>query len=271
MVHKRAVNKEQRNEFKGSKYVQSDLGYIFLQVKNDLKDGKVVLFSGTPCQISGLSSYIGKKLAQNLYLVDIVCHGVPSPYIWRDYIAYYEKKYNRKIISVNFRDKKEYGWHDHKETFTFDNGRKITPPYSPFTDLFYKHIILRQSCGKCYFCNTTRPGDITIADFWGWEKNNSKLNADDKGLSLLLINSRKGLTLFQSANNKLYTFHAQIDNCLQPNLKYPSVLNSQSQDFEELYKKYGFKYVLKKFTNIGIKNRIRIYIIKIKNRISHCQ
>lgn len=102
-------------------------------------------------------------------------------------------------------------------------------------------------------------------------KNNSKLNADDKGLSLLLINSRKGLTLFQSANNKLYTFHAQIENCLQPNLKYPSVLNSQSQDFEELYKKYGFKYVLKKFTNIGIKNRIRIYIIKIKNRISHCQ
>lgn len=271
VVHKRAVNKEQRNEFKGSKYVQSDLGYIFLQVKNDLKDGKVVLFSGTPCQISGLSSYIGKKLAQNLYLVDIVCHGVPSPYIWRDYIAYYEKKYNRKIISVNFRDKKEYGWHDHKETFTFDNGRKITPPYSPFTDLFFKNIILRQSCGKCYFCNTTRPGDITIADFWGWEKNNSKLNADDKGLSLLLINSRKGLTLFQSANNKLYTFHAQIENCLQPNLKYPTVLNSQSQDFEELYKKYGFKYVLKKFTNIGIKNRIRIYIIKIKNRISHCQ
>ena len=98
VVHKRAVTKEQRNEFKGSKYVQSDLNDIFIQIKNDLRNGKMVLFSGTPCQTSGLNSYIGKKLRQNLYLVDIVCHGVPAPYIWRDYITYFERKYKRKIL-----------------------------------------------------------------------------------------------------------------------------------------------------------------------------
>lgn len=86
VVHKRAVTKEERNEFKGSKYVQSDLTGVFHQVKEDLKSGKTVLFSGTPCQTAGLNSYVGKKLRENLFLVDIVCHGVPSPYIWRDYL-----------------------------------------------------------------------------------------------------------------------------------------------------------------------------------------
>ena len=87
VIHKRAVNTEQRNEFKGSKYVQSDLTGIFEQVKADLKMGYTVLFSGTACQIAGLSSFLGSSLKKNLILIDIVCHGVPSPYIWRDYIT----------------------------------------------------------------------------------------------------------------------------------------------------------------------------------------
>lgn len=121
VCHKRATTKEERDEFRGSKYVQSDLTGIFRQVKNDLKTGHTVLFSGTPCQTSGLHSYVGKKLRENLVLVDIVCHGVPSPYIWRDYITYLEKKYKDTISYVNFRDKEEYGWKEHKETFKFVN------------------------------------------------------------------------------------------------------------------------------------------------------
>lgn len=267
VVHKRATTKEQRNEFKGSKYVQSDLGDIFLQVKKDLKDGKTVLFTGTPCQTSGLNSFIGKKFRTNLYLIDIVCHGVPSPYIWRDYITYYEKKYKKRIVSVNFRDKKEYGWCNHKETFTLSDQTKVTPKYSPYTDLFYKHIMLRTSCGSCHFCNTTRPSDITIADFWGWEKSSPEFNKDDKGISLLLINTKKGKDFFENINDKLYSFQAKLEDCLQPNLKQASILNLQSSKFERLYRKYGFEYVLKKFTNVGIKNRIKIYIIKMKHKI----
>ena len=122
VVHKRATIKEERDEFKGSKYVQSDLGDVFRQVKKDLKEGKIVMFSGTPCQTSGLNAYIGKKLRANLYLVDIVCHGVPSPYLWRDYIAYLEKKQGDTICWVNFRDKQEFGWAAHRETFKFING-----------------------------------------------------------------------------------------------------------------------------------------------------
>ena len=119
VVHKRATTKEERDEFKGSKYVQSDLNHVFRQVKKDLKEGLTVLFSGTPCQTAGLNSYIGKKLREHLILVDIVCHGVPGPYVWRDYIAYLEKKQGDKICWVNFRDKQEFGWKAHKETFKF--------------------------------------------------------------------------------------------------------------------------------------------------------
>ena len=119
VVHKRATTKEERDEFRGSKYVQSDMNNVFRAVKQDLLSGKIVLFSGTPCQTSGLNSFIGEKLRNNLILVDLVCHGVPSPYIWRDYIAYLENKQNSKINWVNFRDKEEFGWSAHHETFKF--------------------------------------------------------------------------------------------------------------------------------------------------------
>lgn len=267
VVHKRAETKEQRNEFKGSKYVQSDLGNIFIQVKNDLRNGKIVLFSGTPCQTSGLNSYIGKKLRQNLYLVDIVCHGVPAPYIWRDYITYFERKYKRKIISVDFRNKKEFGWQSHKETFILEDGERINPVHNPYTDLFYKHIMLRKSCGKCHFCNTIRPSDITIADFWGWEKTNPEFNKDDRGVSLLLINTEKGKCFFDIIKDNLNVFNVELKNCLQTNLKNPSVLNSKSLKFEYQYEKYGFEYIIKNYTNIGLYNRIRTYFDKKLKRL----
>ena len=124
VVHKRAATKDERNEFKGSKYVQSDMSGVFRQVKQDLRDGLTVLFSGTPCQTSGLNSYVGKHLRENLFLVDIVCHGVPSPFMWRDYIAYLERKQGAPIVWVNFRDKQEFGWAAHHETFKFKGGIK---------------------------------------------------------------------------------------------------------------------------------------------------
>ena len=122
VAHKRATTKEGRDEFRGSKYVQSDLTGVFHQIKQDLKNGLTVLFSGTPCQTSGLNSYVGKKLRENLVLIDIVCHGVPGPYIWRDYLDYLEKKQGDIITMVNFRDKERFGWTAHKETFTFGGG-----------------------------------------------------------------------------------------------------------------------------------------------------
>lgn len=270
VVHKRAVTKEERDEFKGSKYVQSDMGTIFRQVKQELRDGKIVLFSGTPCQTAGLNSYIGKKYSDNLYLVDIVCHGVPSPYIWRDYLSYIEKKYKKKVSVVNFRDKGEYGWAAHKETFIFEDGEKITPEQSPYTDLFYKHIMLRQSCGSCHYCITVRPSDITIADFWGVEKTNTEINKDNKGVSLLLVNTDKGRRVLEEIKNKLYLISAKLDDCLQPNLMHPTIVSAKSKEFELFYIKYGFIYVLKKYTKVGLKNKLINNIKLLKYKIHTC-
>ena len=253
VVHKRATTKEDRDEFKGSKYVQSDLTGVFRQVKQDLKDGLTVLFSGTPCQTAGLHAYVGKKLRANLILVDIVCHGVPGPYIWRDYIAYLEKKQGDKICWVNFRDKQEFGWKAHKETFKFVNGGgKMS-----FTYLFYQHIMFRHSCGKCHYTNTKRPSDITIADFWGWEKTDPDINKDDKGVSLILVNTEKGHKLFDVVKDRMAVIPAKLEDCMQPNLRHPSPINDHRDKFEKAYKKYGFEYVYYRYGNIGPVWRLR--------------
>lgn len=249
VAHKRAITNEERNEFKGSKYVQSDLDGIFRQIKEDLKQGNTVLFSGTPCQTAGLNSYIGKKLRENLILVDIVCHGVPSPYIWRDYLEYIEKKYKSKIVKVDFRDKSRIGWSGHIESFVFEDG--IKRESNTYTLLFYKHVMFRASCQKCYYTNLIRPSDITLADFWGWEKIDPFMNIDNKGISLVLVNTIKGIDLLNKIKNSVNLLSVDLKKCMQPNMSHPSSFSSQYSDFEKDYKLYGFSKILRKYCNKG--------------------
>lgn len=269
VVHKRAINKEQRDEFRGSKYVQSDLTNTFRQVKEDLKNNFFVLFSGTPCQTSGLISYIGEKLREKLFIVDIVCHGVPSPFIWSDYINYLEKKENSRISQVYFRNKHDFGWSTHIETYSFKNRKKIHK--KGFTNLFYKHIIFRHSCSKCYFCNITRPSDITLADYWGWEKVDSEFNADDKGVSLVLVNTIKGKNIFNKIQNKLHVRETRMELSLQPNLMHPSVMHPKRSQFEAEYIKKGFGYVYMKYADVNWQYKARRLIKKIQNKLKIIQ
>ena len=265
VVHKRATTKEERDEFKGSKYVQSDMNTVFRQVKKDLKDGLTVLFSGTPCQTAGLNSYVGKKLREHLILVDIVCHGVPGPYLWRDYITYLEQKQGKKICQVNFRNKQSFGWAAHHETFRFIDGKEQDK--TSFTYLFYKHIMFRPSCGECHFTNIKRPSDATLADFWGWEKTDKNINADDKGVSLVLINTITGKELFENVKDKMNTIPAELENCLQPNLQHPSIIHPKSNKFAFNYEKKGFEYVVKKYGTDDWKTMIGKNIQKVKYKI----
>ena len=255
VAHKRATTKEERDEFRGSKYVQSDLTGIFHQVKEDLKNGLTVLFSGTGCQCAGLNAFIGKKLRTNLILVDIVCHGVPGPYMWRDNIAYLEKKYDDIIISVNFRDKNLFGWKAHKETFIMKKRGRDNSLI--FTMVFYQHIALRPSCGKCHFCNTTRPSDITLADFWDRGHNFPDVNKDNKGENLLLINTEKGREIFEAVKDKLDYFQTTIDKVMQPHLREPSKIHPQAKQFEIYYGKYGFERTMKHFGFMGWRYRVK--------------
>lgn len=265
VVHKRATNKEERNEFKGSKYVQSDLRDIFPQIKEDLKQGLTVLFSGTPCQTAGLASFIGKRLREKLILVDIVCHGVPAPYIWRDYLAYLEKKYKQPIVEVNFRDKSRIGWSGHIESFVFQDGSK--KEFNTYTYLFYRHIMLRPSCSKCHYTNFNRPSDFTLADYWGWEKLSPDFNKDNKGCSLLLVNTEKGRHFLKYISIDLNLIVSNKILCLQPNLQTPSKPSDKSSLFEYLYIKHGFKKVAQKFSDLNYKSNIKKIIRKILKAI----
>lgn len=133
-------------------------------------------------------------------------------------------------------------------------GRKIS-----FTDLFYQHIMFRESCGKCHFANTRRPSDITLGDFWGWEKTDPTFNKDDKGVSLVLINTEKGRKLFKAVEDRMTIFPVKLEDCLQPNLQHPSVMNPKYEDFRLDYEKEGFEYVLRKYcrkTRVNLLSRV---------------
>lgn len=255
VAHKRADSKEARDEFRGSKYVQSDLTGVLRQVRSDLQSGRKVMFSGTPCQTSALRSYIPSKLQENLWLVDIVCHGVPSPYYWRDYIAYLEKKHGKKIVSVDFRNKSKFGWHKHKETFRYQGSAEDV--VHPFT--FYRYVTQRESCSSCHFCNVHRPSDLTLADFWGWERTGSDINKDDKGLSLVLINTPKGKELFETVADRMNVVEATLEQSMQSHLQSPTPDHPKRVQFEKDYMDKGLEYVMKKYGNVGWRYNIRNY------------
>lgn len=273
VAHKRATTKKERDEFRGSKYVQSDLTGVFRQVKEDLKNGLTVLFSGTPCQTSGLNTFVGKKFREHLLLIDIVCYGVPSPYIWRDYLTSMEKKYGSKIIYVNFRDKELYGWKAHKETFMFEKGGgKISS--TDFAYMFSQNILLRHSCGICHFTNLHRPSDITIADYWGWERTNPNFNADDKGCSLVFCNTEKGCLMFERVKDKIDAISAELANVMQGHLQKPSNLHPDRLGFEDEYKRHGFQRAMKKYGLITYntplyKRLIRKALNCLKHSVKH--
>lgn len=269
VLHVRADDKETRNKMRGSKYVQSSLGNTFKEVKEDLENNLNVLFSGTSCQIAGLRAYLNKEY-KNLICVDIVCHGVPSPLIFKKYIEFQENNYKGKCVGFDFRNKDKFGWAEHIETLFIKKDDKITEIDSRlFTELFYSHNILRPSCYKCPYKSIYHPGDITIADFWGIDKAVPGFN-DNKGVSLVLINNPKGIELFNSIKLELMYHECKIEQCLQPPLvkAYPPPKTRRMfwYDFYIL----PFRIVVKKYAVIiaELKNK-KNKIIKFIKRLLH--
>lgn len=136
-----------------------------------------------------------------------------------------------------------------------------------FTYLFYQHIMFRPSCGKCHFANTKRPSDITIADFWGWEKTDPNINKDNKGVSLILVNTDKGRKIFDAIKDRMTVIPAKLEDCLQPNLQHPSVFNPKWKNFEKDYEHKGFEYVMKKYGEDNWKMKLRKFAGRVKRKI----
>ena len=242
-THCRASTHEVRNTFRGSKYIQSNTQHIFHNVKHDLKNGRWVLFSGTPCQTSAISDFCADINCQRLILVDIVCHGVPSPKVWQDYLNFYERKQKSKVSSVDFRNKKDFGWAAHKETIYFADGTSYSG--ESFKTLFYNHLILRDSCFACPYKTLTRESDITIADCWGIQEHHPDFD-DNKGVSLVLINTVQGQQLYQQLQD-IESISVDIQNLMQPCLmeNWPKPMNYN--EFWKFYRQKSFAKVLDKY------------------------
>lgn len=239
-IHIRTTSVNKRNMMRGSKYIQSAMGDCFRQVKTDLEDGKDVLFSGTSCQIAGLRCFLQKEYS-NLLCVDIVCHGVPSKRVWHKYLDWQSK--GDKVIGVDFRNKTKYGWADHVETIKTEK-REIDSRV--FKNLFYGHNVLRPSCYECPYKSIHHPGDITIADYWGIEKVAPELN-DNKGVSLVLVNSQKGEEYFEKTKSEVEWKKTRIEDSMQPPLKAPFPRPITRDQFWKDFEEKDFSYIIKKY------------------------
>ncbi len=260
VCHRRVTTREGRDTLRGSKYVQSDMTDMFRRARKDLLEGRWVLFSGTPCQLAGLHSFVPKRLHERLLTVDIVCHGVPSPAVWSDYKRSLLKRPGMKITGVDFRNKRDFGWRAHKETLTLEDtntGVRTEHTSDLYTHLFYQHIMLRPSCGECHYCNLRRTGDLTLADFWGWERTGSDLNADDRGLSLVLVNTPKGERIFNDVAGEFNLIRPRMEDCMQGHLKHPTTLNPLSEKFRKEYERHGYRYIARKYGNFTLSYKVR--------------
>lgn len=181
----------------GSKYVQSDIGDCYTTVKTLLEDGIPVLFSGTPCQTGGLQAALGRRY-DNLYLQDIICHGVPSPMVWKKYLA----EQGAPVRSASFRDKSN-GWLTFSMRIETERGVHCqTLQKDPYLKLFLRDLDLRPSCYDCAFKSVGRPADLTLADYWGVGRAQPDF-FDGKGTSLLLVHSAKGQALLDRVSASL--------------------------------------------------------------------
>lgn len=266
--HVMAETQSERDRMRGSKYVQSDMNDCFKAVKEQLLSGRLVAFSGTACQVEGLYSYLNKDY-DNLITLDIICHGVPSPRVWNDYVKYIQKKKKGVITAANFRDKTVLGWDMHFESFVI-RGKKYV--LSNYASLFYKNDILRDSCFNCKYCNMGRPSDFTLADFWGVDKHMPGFN-DNKGVSLLFVNTEKAKEIFDNKlnRNEIEYFMCDDYNFVHPNLKHPEEKPINRDVFWDEYNKEGIDYILKKYGKESLKNKLKynrdIYKIFIKRKI----
>ncbi len=264
IAHVVTEDKITRDSMRRSKYVQSNTEGIFARVKDVLKQGRIVLFVGTPCQTSQMVTYAG-EYRDNLIACDFLCHGVPNNDFFKAHIDYLEKSYGQKAVGYYFRGKK-YGWNHMLEEVVFANGRicgdKSVQAYSRF---FYSGVSLRASCHNCRYRSIWRASDITIADFWGIDKILGK--TDNRGYSMVAVNTEKGRMLVEAIKRTGCIIAVETDSVLERIGEPISTCKINITEFWELYKNCGYGGVVNKYTDSSRKASVVHKVKKIIKRI----
>lgn len=273
--HMAADNMADVSKFRGSKYVQSDLGNVFREIKEHISNGKTVLFSGTPCQVAGLVKYVGEERG-NLYTLDVVCHGITTPLLFEKYIKLQKEKY-KDFDNVVFRDK-YYGYEYtimslyKGEKCIYHNGIE----YDPELKLFFSGVSMRESCAQCSFKTKKRCSDFTIFDTYYKPAGNKEFD-DNKGATNVIVHTKKAEELFESVKSYIKYIETDYEAICSAarEMTERAVLSDKREEFfcdlekmdgESIFKKYTPvtpKVILEKFVRIFLA-RTGLYSISKK-------
>lgn len=267
-------DKKDLEKLRGSKYLQAKIGNTFQLVKDNLSSGRIVLFSGTGCQVNGLKLFLGKEY-DNLICVDVICHGVPSPALWREYVKYQEQKNGGKLKAINFRCKDiswtDFGMNEVLSEIPQSNEKKvyISKDKDAYMQMFLRDYCLRPSCYECV-AKKSKMSDLTIADFWGINDVAADMN-DGMGTSLAIIRTEKGKDIFEKISKcmklKEVSYEdgvrcnpAEFKSCYRPSQRDTFFNDMHKLSFDELEKKYvstPIKLSFKSTVKIKMKNIIK--------------
>lgn len=256
------VTKENENilgQLRGSKYVQSYLGNIFSKIKNWLNENETVLFSGTPCQVYGLLNFLGKDY-KNLITIDFVCHGVPSPKLWKKYVNYQEEKHKSKIKKVYFRNK-TYGYHSGTMKIVFANNKEYygSARVDYMLKSFFSEISSRPSCYKCKFKDKNHISDFTIFDCWSASELVKDLNDDDdKGYTNLFVNTKKGEEILNNLKSEYVMYPVDIDKAIKldgPMVEKSAVPHKNRKEFYKSLEREGLEKTISTYINVSLKDK----------------
>jgi coenzyme F420-reducing hydrogenase beta subunit len=261
-------NFDEVRKMSGSKYVQSNTNGIYKKVQEHLLKDILILFTGTPCQIGGLYSFLGMSY-QNLITCEVFCHGAPSSGIFRSYISYLNKKNASTVRNFHFRDKNS-GWNSSKIKIEYRNGKQVKS--ESFNNIYFrwfaKHLSLRESCFNCYYRNKNRCSDLSIGDFWGIEKINPKIDTF-YGVSAILVNTNKGLELLSNCSSNLHLEACNYNDILIRNAylyesyNLPIAREAFLDDYDHLF----FDELVKKYRFFNLKENIILTLYSIKKRV----
>lgn len=262
-VHIEADSIEKVAAMRGSKYVQSDVSCIYQKVKERLGEGRWALFTGTPCQVAGLYSYLGNTDKDKLLTIDIVCHGVPSKLVFKGYIDYLKKKNHKKVTQYQFRNK-IHGWTKPAISVGFEDGSvkhwSIIQDY--YYEAFNRSLLQRPSCFRCKYATSNRVGDITIGDFWGWQKANIQMSAKE-GVNCCLLNTEKAKEVFSQLH--INTNRVTVQSIINGNyhLRGRSSKSAEWKSVLDTIANDGFAEFVLRYRKTHLKTMTKTYVKKI--------
>ena len=264
--HTRGENSDDLASMQGTKYLPSDTSDCYAQIERDLSQGKKVLFSGTPCQVDGINRFASQKKlpVENLYTVDIICHGIPAPAFYKGYLEWLQAELKSEVTEYKFRSKK-ISWRGSSCYAKLANGQELKndKKLCAFMNVYYSDNITRESCYTSPYTSKNRVADLTISDCWGLESMNGSFE-DGLGVSMVLVNTEKGKRLFDGTEGE--RIEVDLDKAKQPQLKKATSRPQNREKFWKEYEEKGVKPLMKKHGGVK-RDSLKTVLYRVKKKI----